>query len=80
MASDTAGPEVGPTVPPVVRVCCCPGDTAGWDRDITGDPMFWRSTVEAALGLERGTSTCKDTMTYMIGQELQTSAMLLLLV
>ena len=41
----------------------------GWNRDETGDPMFWSRRICQALGIP-GPATAHDTLYYMLGQPL----------
>jgi cysteine-rich repeat protein len=41
----------------------------GWDRDVSGDPMFKSRIISQALGIP-GPATAQDTLSYMLGQPL----------
>jgi len=43
--------------------------TGGWNRDVTGDPMFMSPAIAAALG-EPGPASCEDTIRYMLDKPL----------
>ena len=42
--------------------------TPGWDSNVNGDQMYQWQSVEADLGLDRGSAMCQDILTWELGR------------